>query len=96
VEDLALLKGMGWLRVRGSASAAASYRLNVRRCDSGALHGRIEAEGLLSANLSTMLDAEHEGGATLVLADGAPVAVRMIHVGPFHGAFQVIGRVPGY
>lgn len=96
MEDVALLKGMGWLRVRGSASAAASYRLNVRRCDSGLPPGRIEAGGMLSANLSTMLDAQHEGDAILVLADGGHVTVRMTHVGPFHAMFQVVGRVPGY
>ena len=71
-------------------------RLNVRRCASGALSGRIEAGGILSADMATMLDAEHEGNATSVLADGAPVAVRMTQVGPFHGTFQVVGRVPGY
>lgn len=91
LEEIGNLKGVGWLRVRGLPTAAASYRIKVSRYEGGKRNGRFVAEGILSATVPTMLEAQGEGHATLVLADGNCVSIAITHVGNFHGVFHVSG-----
>ncbi|MCS0493468.1 hypothetical protein NVS89_00030 [Ancylobacter sp. MQZ15Z-1] len=68
-----IVKGDGWLRTLGFGSSTASYEITVRR--SGADEAASSADGVLTAEVGTMVEARHARRAVLVLEDGRSVGI---------------------
>lgn len=96
MQELAVLEGTGWFRVRGTGSVAARYSIRVRRRITGPRAGDIVAGGTMQADLAVVLQAVAAGEAVLVLSGGEAVAIEITEPGAIVSAFRIVGRVPGF
>ncbi|QIB32380.1 hypothetical protein [Ancylobacter pratisalsi] len=83
-----IVKGEGWLRTLGFGSSTARYEITIRR-PAGAGSSQATADGVLRAEVATMIEARSAQRAVLVLESGRSVAIVIKDLTPAGLVFAV-------
>lgn len=83
-----IVRGDGWLRTRGFGSSTARYEITVRR-PGGEGSSQASADGVLRAEVATMVEARNARRAVLVLESGRSVSIEIKDLTPAGLVFAV-------